>query len=392
MLPLNISAMTLICAAGSGLSEIRRALAAQQSGLRPNDFDHCDLETWIGRVGGVEDSPLDSALAEFDCRNNRIAALALARDDFTIHVDACVQRVGAARVACVIGTSTAGISSTEAAYREAGNAKRFPDEYRLPRVHTPHTTSAFTSRVLGLDGPVLTVSTACSSSAKVFAVAARLIAAGWADAAVVGGVDSLCLSTLYGFNSLELLSIEPCKPFDRDRSGLSLGEAGGFALLEKNSNAALGRLLGWGESSDAHHMASPHPEGAGACSAMTAALESAGLNPSRVDYINCHGTATYLNDLTEARVINELFPDSPPYSSTKGWTGHTLGAAGITEAIISLLALNDGLLPANLNCEVPDSIASKSLLTESRRTAVEVVLSNSFGFGGSNCTLALGRA
>lgn len=392
MLPLNISAMTLTCAAGAGLSEIRQALADKRSGLRPNDFEYCDLETWIGRVDGIDDRPLDSAFAEFDCRSNRLAALALAQDEFTTYVNACIEHVGANRVACVIGTSTGGISSTEAAYREADGAKRFPEKYLLPRVHTPHTTSAYTSRVLGLDGPVLTVSTACSSSAKVFAVAARMIAAGWADAAVVGGVDSLCLSTLYGFNSLELLASKPCRPFDRDRNGLSLGEAGGFALLERNSDNVLGRLLGWGESSDAHHMASPHPEGAGARKAMTAALESAGLNPSQVGHINCHGTATYLNDLTEAKVINELFPDPPPYSSTKGWTGHTLGAAGITEAVLSLLALNDGLLPACLNCEVPDDIAAAGLLTESRRADVDVVLSNSFGFGGSNCTLALGRA
>ncbi len=387
MKPLTITAMTLTCAAGTGLPAVRSALAAGRSGLRANDFPHCELDTWIGRVDGVEDTVLAGDLAEFDCRNNRLALLGLEQDDFIGQVEALKSRVAADRIACVIGTSTAGIGVTEAAYREMGEDEVFQARHRLPRVHTPHTSAAFTARVLGLDGPVLTISTACSSSAKVFASAARLIEAGLADAAVVGGVDSLCLSVLYGFHSLDLVSDQPCRPFDRARKGLSLGEAAGFAIVEKQG-AGFGRLLGWGESSDAHHMASPHPEGAGAAAAMAEALTRARLSPADIGYINCHGTATSLNDEVEARAIASVFERPPAAASTKGWTGHTLGAAGIAESVFSLLALDDEFLPAGLNLDDPES---DFILTESRHEKVDAVLSNSFGFGGSNCSLIFGR-
>lgn len=384
--------MTLSCAAGLGLSALRSALAERRSGLRPNDFPHCTLPTWIGRVDGVEDIHLKDEWPEFDCRNNQLALLGLEQDDFMARVSELKQRVGADRIACIIGTSTAGIGATENAYREMGEDERFPARYRLPRVHTPHTSSAFVARVLGLSGPILTVSTACSSSAKVFSSAARLIEAGLADAALVGGVDSLCLSVLYGFHALQLVSDEPCRPFDRQRKGLSLGEAAGYAILERQPEHSLGRLLGWGESSDAHHMASPHPEGAGAAAAMRQALSRAELDAGAVGYINCHGTATALNDQVEAQAIRAVFKRPPPAASTKGWTGHTLGAAGIAEAVFSLLALNDGFLPAGLNLNDPEADWAEFVLSRSLHQSVDAVLSNSFGFGGSNCSLLLGRA
>jgi len=387
----HVTSMTLSCAAGRGLSAVRQALSERRSGLRANDFPGCELDTWIGRVDGVEDIRFDPGLAEYDCRNNRLAMIGLEHDDFTTAAAELVKRHGRERVACVIGTSTAGIGTTEAAYRDLGEAEHFDPAYLLPRVHTPHTSAAFVARVLGLGGPVITISTACSSSAKVFATAARLIDSGLADAAVVGGVDSLCLSVLYGFHSLELVSDQPCRPFDRARRGLSLGEAAGFAIVEKSPRQSLGRLMGWGESSDAHHMASPHPEGAGAGAAMAGALERAGLQPGAIGYINCHGTATPLNDRVEAMAIRSIFPDPPPAASTKGWTGHTLGAAGIAEAVFSLLALNDGELPAGLNLEAPESEWADFILLEPLQRRIDAVLSNSFGFGGSNCALIFGR-
>jgi 3-oxoacyl-[acyl-carrier-protein] synthase-1 len=394
MSSLHVSSMTLTCASGRGLPEVRRALKQARSGLRANDFADCSLKTWIGRVNGVEDVTLEGLLGDYDCRNNRLALLALEQDDFIASVDKLKQRYPAHRIACVIGTSTAGIGATEAAYRELkvpepGSREQFESRYLLPRVHTPHTSSAFTARVLGLEGPIITVSTACSSSAKVFASAARLIATGLADAAIVGGVDSLCLSVLYGFHSLELVSEAPCRPFDRARNGLSLGEAAGFAILEKAPEQSIGRILGWGESSDAHHMAAPHPEGLGASAAMSKALASAGLDPADVGYINCHGTATPMNDQVEALALRRVFASPPPAASTKGWTGHTLGAAGITEAVFSLLALSDEYLPAGLNLSDPEE---DFILMAPRAQRVEVVLSNSFGFGGSNCSLLLGRS
>ncbi|MEK6297980.1 MAG: beta-ketoacyl synthase N-terminal-like domain-containing protein, partial [Paraburkholderia tropica] len=232
---------------------------------------------------------------------------------------------------------------------------------------------------------------------KVFGSARRMIEAGLIDAAVVGGVDSLCLTTLYGFNSLELLSRQPCRPFDVARDGISIGEAAAFALLERlpaqadtlPGDAIL--LLGIGESSDAHHMSSPHPEGLGARAALEQALASAGLAPDEIDYINLHGTATPSNDASESRAVGALF-GSTPCSSTKGATGHTLGAAGALEAIAAALALRHGFVPAGVNTQVVDHALGLDYALTNRDADVRAALSNSFGFGGTNCSLLLGRA
>jgi 3-oxoacyl-[acyl-carrier-protein] synthase-1 len=330
--------------------------------------------------------------AAWDCRNNRLAWLGLNSDGFLSQARAAVARYGAARVAVVLGTSTASIGATEEAYRARDAEGRFPPDLLDPVLHSPHSLGAFVQAVLGTAGPCCTVATACSSSAKVFAQAERLIRLGVADAAVVGGVDSLCDSVIFGFNSLELVSPEPCRPFDAERRGLSLGEAAGFALLERIDAApAAPRLIGWGESSDAHHMSSPHPEGLGARLAMQAALDRAGLAPEDVDYINLHGTATPKNDEIEAQVIAALFPAATRASSTKGFTGHTLGAAGITEAAIALLALENGLVPGTLNCRRPDPVCGPQLAQGNETRALRVALSNSFGFGGNNACLAFAR-
>jgi 3-oxoacyl-[acyl-carrier-protein] synthase I len=222
-----------------------------------------------------------------------------------------------------------------------------------------------------------------------------MITADLCDAAVVGGVDSLCLTTLYGFSSLELLSREPCRPFDVERSGISIGEGAGFALLEpasaNNSKGAI-QLLGVGESSDGYHMSSPHPEGAGARLAIERALASAGLAPGDIDYINLHGTGTRSNDSAEEKAVFSLFGASTPCSSTKGMTGHLLGAAGIAEAIICTLALREQFMPGSANTRALDPGLRIRYLQDTVREAPLRVLSNSFGFGGSNCSLVLGRA
>lgn len=378
--------MTATCAAGAGLEAVRKSLRAQVSGLRANDFEDCELNTWIGRVDGVERVPIPSSQRDYECRSNRLALLGLEQDEFVARAASLRRRFGAERIACVLGTSTAGIEQSERAYRHPEDSNRFGS--RL--AHNPHTATRFVAETLGLTGPVLTISTACSSSAKVFASAARLIDAGLADAAVVGGVDSLCLSVLHGFNSLELVSEQPCRPFDRDRNGLSLGEAAGFALLEPEPSSSIGRLLGWGETSDAWHMAAPHPEGRGAIAAMQTALASAGLEPGSVDHINCHGTATPMNDRIEAGALQQVFGTPPPAVSTKAWTGHTLGAAGIVESVFSLLAIADQRIPVSLNCVQPEPDWSDFILRRARSAPVKIVLSNSFGFGGSNCSLLFG--
>jgi 3-oxoacyl-[acyl-carrier-protein] synthase-1 len=206
---------------------------------------------------------------------------------------------------------------------------------------------------------------------------------------VVGGVDSLCLTTLYGFNSLQLVSNDVCRPADARRKGLSIGEAAGFAILEKGNGGL--SLLGYGESSDAYHMSLPEPAGRGAIESMRAALARAHVTPGEVDYINLHGTGTIANDNTESRAFCEVFGNTTPCSSTKGWTGHTLGAAGMVEAAISLMAIEQGFMPHSLNTRTKDPAIEAGILLETRVAPVERVLSNSFGFGGSNCSLLFGR-
>src|SRR5687768_7177001 len=307
MRPLNISAYTATCAVGRGRAALFEALRERRSGLRRNDFTQAPLDTWIGRVDGLESQPLPRDFADWECRNNRLAWQGLVMDDFARHAAAARERYGASRVAVVVGTSTSSIGATEEAYQRLQPDGLYPPDLRRPIVHTPHSLGDFVQQALGLTGVCVTVATACSSSAKVFAQAERLIRLGVADAAVVGGVDSLCGSVLFGFNSLELVSAEPCRPFDPARRGISLGEAAGFALLEKNGEGPW--LLGYGESSDAHHMSSPHPDGLGARKAIVAALERAGVQSDAIDYINLHGTASHKNDEIEGRIVADMFPE-----------------------------------------------------------------------------------
>ena len=392
MPPLAIRAYTATTALGRGRDAQFEAVRQRRGGLRRNDFGDGALPTWIGRVDGLETAALPAEFAHWECRNNRLAWLALQQDGLLEAVAAVRARHGADRVAVVLGTSTSSIGATEEAYARLVDGV-FPADLQRPRVHTPHSLGAFVQQATGLTGPCVTVATACSSSAKVFAQAARLLAAGLADAALVGGVDTLCGSVLYGFNSLGLVSPAPCRPFDAARDGLSLGEAGGFAVLERAGGAGDGlQLRGYGESSDAHHMSAPHPEGLGARLAMRDALARGGVSAAAVGYLNLHGTATPANDAVEAAAVAALFPDTLHASSTKGWTGHTLGAAGIVESVFALLALEHGLLPGTLNSQAPDAACGPQVRFDNAHRSIDHAMNNSFGFGGNNCSLLFGRA
>lgn len=391
MSPLAIRAYTATSALGRGLDAHAQALATSRGGLRPNDISSAPLDCWIGRVDGIEDEALPRPFAEWDCRNNRLAWIALQQDGFADAVRDARHRYGASRVAVLLGTSTASIGATEEGYRRLDHG-HMPADLHRPALHTPHSLAGFVAAVFDLEGPCLTVATACSSSAKVFANAERMIRLGLIDAAVVGGTDTLCDSVLFGFNSLELVSPTPCRPFDAARDGISIGEAAGFALIERpreNEDAPL--LIGYGEASDAHHMSTPHPEGLGAELALRDTLERAGITPADVDYLNLHGTASQKNDEVEAALLTRFFPATTRASSTKGFTGHTLGAAGILEAAITLLAMRDGVVPVNLGADSPDPLCGPQMAWQAEQAELRIALSNSFGFGGNNACLAFAR-
>lgn len=396
MKPLLLSHFTVTSCIGRGLDQTLDALRVGRSGLAHCAFETVELDTYIGEIAGLDAIQLPAHLAEFDCRNNRLAQLALEQDDFAAAVRAASAKYGSQRIGVFIGTSTSGILQTEIAYRQRDpETGALPDDFHYSGMHNTFSVADFTRRYFNLSGPAVTVSSACSSSAKVFSSARRMIAAGLIDAAVVGGVDSLCLTTLYGFNSLGLTATQACRPYDATRDGISIGEGGAFALLERapeqpDEDAIF--LLGVGESSDAYHMSSPHPEGLGARMAMQAALDMAGLSPQDIDYINLHGTSTQSNDAAEGKAVTAIFGANTPCSSTKGATGHTLGAAGGVEAVICALALRHSLLPAGINTRQLDPDIRINYLLENRDQPLQRVMSNSFGFGGTNCSLIFGRA
>jgi 3-oxoacyl-[acyl-carrier-protein] synthase-1 len=393
--PLAISRYSIVNCLGAGSRAVADAIRGRRSGLVPCDFETVALDTYIGRVPGLEEARVRPDLGAYDCRNNRLAQLGLDADDFAGAVTGARKRYGAERIGVFVGTSTSGILEAELAYRRRDpQSGALPPGFHYAETQNTFSLADFVRRYLALEGPACVVSSACSSTAKVFGNAARMIATGVCDAAVVGGVDTLCLTTLYGFHSLELTSRGPCRPFDAERDGISIGEGAGFALLERMPAAtgAAVALLGIGESSDAYHMSTPHPEGLGAKLAMERALASAGLGPSDIDYVNLHGTGTRTNDAAEDRAVSDLFDAVTPCSSTKGATGHLLGAAGITEAIICILAIGRDLMPGSANTRTVDPALKSNYLVANREARVRRALSNSFGFGGSNCSLVLGAA
>jgi len=389
--PLSITASSMVNALGRGKEATLTALHQKRSGLQPSK--NLDFSTWIGQVPDVDNYPLEASLIKFRCRNNQLAKLALDTDNFRDAINEAKEKYGVNRIGVFLGSSTSGSGETEKAYVNRNENGELPADYDYMHTHNFTSLLDYTQQSLGLTGVGQVISTACSSSAKVFATAHRHIEAGFCDAAIVGGVDSLTQISLYGFNSLQLTSAEPCRPCDENRDGISIGEAAGFALLEATTGTTSNVVLkGYGESSDAYHMSTPHPEGRGAASAMQKALDSASLKADEIDYVNLHGTATPSNDAAEGKAILSVFGTHTPCSSTKGWTGHTLGAAGITEALICMLILENQFLPTNLNLQKADPSLSIQVLSENSKPEkmIKHVISNSFGFGGSNCSLILG--
>ena len=395
MEPLAIVAHSIVSAMGLGRDATLAALRAGRTGLRPSDFAE-DRRGHIGRVAAIEDVMLPASLNDFDCRNNRLAQLALHVDGFADAVAAAREFYGASRIAVVLGTSTSGILAAEEAWRARGADGALPASFIYGDTQDLFSLGRFVRAALALAGPALVVSAACASSARAFIDARQLIATGQCDAAVVGGADSLCRMTLQGFSALGLIAPEACRPCDADRAGISVGEAAGFALLERPgarpgvTPSAL--LLGHGATSDGYHMSTPHPQAIGAIAAMREALRAAGLPPEAIDYVNLHGTGTRPNDAMEDLAMAAVFGPGTPCSSTKGWSGHTLGAAGIVEAVIAMICLDEGLMPGCLGASRIDPDFTSRMLLANQAARLRRVMSNSFGFGGVNCSLILGAA
>jgi 3-oxoacyl-[acyl-carrier-protein] synthase-1 len=390
---LHLHALGLATPLGCGKEQVAQELfAGSRAGLVQSE------ELVSGRrvrIGAVHEClpEIPAELERFECRNNRLVLAAL--EEIRAPLLAAIDRYGVDRIGVVMGTSTAGIGEGEHALAFRLREGTWPPGHAYSRQEAGNLAS-FVAAVLGVHGPAYTITTACSSSGKVFAAARRLIECGACEAAVVGGADSLCGLTLNGFNSLESLAADYCNPFSRNRDGINIGE--GAAVFLMSREPAPVALLGVGESSDAHHVSAPHPEGRGALSAMQLALANAGLAPTSIGYVNLHGTATPLNDVMEGRAVAALFGHEVWCSSTKALTGHTLGAAGAIEAAFLWLSLHPdyaGALPPHVWDGARDpEIPELALVPVGMRHALgerAAMLSNSFAFGGSNVAVILGR-
>lgn len=373
----------LLCAAGDSPAALREALfAATPSGVQAEPWRD-GRELHLGRVRAT----LPTLPAGRQATRNNALLLAAAAP-----LRARLAGFDPARVAVVLGTSTSGVAESEAAWAAWVRDGQLPAWHDV-RQQEIGDGAAFLAAELGLAGPAYVVSTACSSSAKALASGARLLEAGLVDAVVAGGADSLCDFTIAGFAALEAVSAARCNPSSANRCGINIGEAAALFLMTREPGPV--QLAGWGESSDAHHISAPEPEGRGAEAAMREALARAGLQPADIGYLNLHGTATPHNDAMESRAVARVFGQDLPCSSTKPLTGHTLGAAGALEAAIAWLTLSgDGRLPVHHWDGVADpALAPLHLVAPGERlsAAPRAVLSNSFAFGGSNAALVLTR-
>jgi 3-oxoacyl-[acyl-carrier-protein] synthase I len=378
-----VTAYAAANALGATTRQVVARLREGRSGLGP-----CPLPVpFEAPSGACAAGALPASLSAYDSPTARLAVAGL--DEIRPAMSRALARRGAERVALVVGTTTAGLAHTEAAHGQLRRTGTLPAAYDLHRQHSFGGLLELLRGATGIRGPALVVSTACSASAKAFASAQRLLDADVVDAVLVGGVDALCQTTLRGFHSLEILSATPCRPLSSAREGINLGEGVAYLLLEREGEGAA-RLLGVGESSDAHHMSAPHPEGAGALAAMRGALAQAGVAPGDVDHVNAHSPGTRLNDLSEARAIETLLGRDVPIASTKGYTGHLLGAGGATEAIFAIVAIEHGFIPASLGADPVDAELHLSVPTARVDRPCRRVLSNSFAFGGSNVSLLFG--
>lgn len=399
-----LSKPAVICAAGNSVEELwQSVIKGNQDGIKKVKTA-TNEEYFAARIS---DTNLEKSTARYDMRIMKIEEAALTQ--ISEDIDFVKNRFGSDRVAVCIGSCDNGTEFSVSGHKKYFLEGKFPEDYSL-EIQGADYVATFISEKYGLKGPSNTFSTACSSSASAIIKGAEMLMADLADAVVVGGIDIASDTVLIGFNSLEAVSSEITNPFSKNRHGITLGEAGVFFILTKSpiedkkiwdrgdrldsSSSKSVQLLGWGESADAYHMTSPDPSGAGAEKAMKRALESAGIKPCDVDYVNMHGTGTKFNDSMEAKAINAVFGDyKVPVSTTKPVTGHTLGAAGALEAAICYSSINNVELPQQVwdgeqDSELPELNIVKKGYKSDKKT--KICLSNSFAFGGANACLVIG--
>lgn len=384
--PIYIQSCGFHSAMGSTESEVVSCLNGERSANMVADKTtlNTGAHTVIGQVSEALPN-IPEHLSRFDTRNNQLALSALSAIEPSVRQ--AIEQFGHSRVAVVVGTSTSGISDGEQAFQQKLEQGQFPSGYHY-RKQELGNTSEFIAHYFDLTGPCYAISTACSSSGRVFITAQRLLRSGVVDAVILGGVDTLCRLTLNGFHGLEALSSTHCQPFSADRDGINIGESAALMLVSTTPSSIA--LLGAGDSSDAHHISAPHPEGTGAEQAMQKALDDAGLEPNDIGYINAHGTATPLNDSMESKAIYRVFGSSVPVSSTKPLTGHTLGAASATEAAIAWHILKHDLLLPMQHCQNKADDIEVTLVETPTKLQGKAILSNSFAFGGNNISLIFG--
>lgn len=388
---LYLNDLGLLCAVGSSRAEIlTRLLAGDRSGLRStNSFG---ITAIVGECM-AELPEIDQHYSIYQCRNNQLLLAALSQISGTVQL--MIDKFGSSRVGVVLGTSTSGVRSTELALAYQAKHGTLPEQFHYKQQQMG-AGADFLSAYLSLTGPAYTISTACSSSGKALASARRLINLDICDAVIVGGADSLCRLTINGFAALESLSKSYCKPFGKNRDGINIGEAASLFVLSKEPGPV--QLLGIGASSDAYHFSAPDPAGTAVILAMQKALNDADKQPKDVDYLNLHGTATVLNDAMESKAVNALFGNQTATSSSKGMTGHTLGAAAALELGFCwmLLAENEnGYLIPNINDDEPDNSLSPLHLIEKGENIgarLQLCQSNSFAFGGNNVSIIIAKS
>ncbi len=393
-----LNALGIACALGENKKTIAGALFSDHAFDRDHSLVESDqyIQNRTVIVGALPfDLPsLDIRFSHFDCRNNRLIVHVL--NEIQDEIVSAISTYGNKRIGIVLGTSTSGIAEGGDALAAFKRDKALPENFHYAQQEIGGP-SEFLAEYLNLQGPALTISTACSSSAKVFASGRRLLESGQCDAVIVGGVDTLCKLTLNGFSSLSAVSARYCNPFSKNRDGINIGEGAALFLMSRSPSGIA--LCGVGEASDAYHISAPHPDGIGASAAMNAAIHQACISPLDIDYVNLHGTATAQNDAMESIAVMNVLGNKIPVSSTKGLVGHTLGAAGAIEVGFCYLTLSNinknEVLPLQAWDGEPDDNTQQLRFVQkgdvlNRKKSRHYCLSNSFAFGGSNVSVVIG--